>query len=160
MVVMVVVCVCVYVCVWCVCVCVCVCVWDTHLATVDRFEDLVSNLLLDLVHSVLVPLGRSLPRKRPHVEAVGLGRHDDEGDDSDVRVSLLEEVVEPRKCLDEQVAPLVSELVTTRGEDVQRLVQVKVKPLERVCVCVCVCRGEGGGGGRMRRRKRKRRRNK
>ena len=55
-----------------------------------------------------------------------LGGENDEGDDGDFTGTSLQVVVQPGQGLDEDVPPLVAELVAPGSEEEQSLVQVEV----------------------------------
>ena len=75
-----------------------------------------------------------MPFQRFIVETGVLGGENDESNDSDIASTLLHVVVQPRQSLDEDVASLVSELVSPRGEEQKSLVKVKVDVTMEVAV--------------------------
>ena len=68
------------------------------------------------------------------VKARVLGREDDERDHCHVAVAGLEVVIEPRQSLDENVTALVTELISSRCEEQQSFVKVKVEMTMKVSV--------------------------
>ena len=75
-----------------------------------------------------------MPFQRLIVETCVLGGENDESNDSDIAPTLLHVVVKPRQGFDEDVASLVSELVSPRGEKQKSLVKVKVDVTMEVAV--------------------------
>ena len=93
-----------------------------------------AQLAFDFLNRLLETFGYSMPFQRFIVETCVLGGENDESNDSDIASTLLHVVVQPRQGLDEDVASLVSELVSPRGEEQKSLVKVKVDVTMEVAV--------------------------
>ena len=104
------------------------------LSTGALFIHFPSQLAFDFLNRLLETFGYSMPFQRFIVETGVLGGENDESNDSYITPTLLHVVVQPRQGLDEDVASLVSELVSPRGEEQKSLVKVKVDVTMEVAV--------------------------
>lgn len=89
-------------------------------------EELLANVALNVSNGVVQALDHSLALQCLHSERGRLGRHDDESHDSHIGAGGLHAVVQTGQRLDEHVHTLIPVLVATSGEEVQRLVGIKV----------------------------------
>lgn len=91
----------------------------------------LANILLDLMHSIPQRLRHRMTPQRLHIEVVGLRWKDQERDNGHIGQQLFHPVIQSCQGLDEDISALVTELVSSCDEEVQRLVQVEVKvPVE------------------------------
>ena len=89
-------------------------------------KDALANALGDLLNALLESASDSLTLEGLDGVRVGRCGHNNEGNDGHLGAHLLETSVETRERLDEHVDTLVAELITTSGEQVDRVFKVKV----------------------------------
>jgi hypothetical protein len=94
-------------------------------------EEALSDAVLDLGDGVAELLSDGLTLERLNGVRVSRGGGDDERDDGLLRSRDLEAVVEAGEGLDEHVETFVAVLVTSSGEEVERVVEVEVVVLFR-----------------------------
>lgn len=79
-------------------------------------EDTFTNSLGDIIDGVSQLLYNSLTLQSLYSIGLSSGGHYNECNDRDIRVGLLEAMVETSQSFDEQVSALVSVLITTSNE--------------------------------------------
>ena len=85
------------------------------------------HVFLNDINCVLQTLCNGMPAQRFNIEAVGLGREDHEGHHGDVRARGLEQVVQTCQRFNEDVGPLVGELIPAGSEEIEGAVEVEVE---------------------------------
>jgi len=79
-------------------------------------EDTFTNSLGDIIDSVSQLLYNSLALQSLDSIRLSSGGHDNECDDGDVRIRLLEAVVEASQSFDKHVGTLISVLITSSNK--------------------------------------------
>ena len=83
-----------------------------NISAETRLVQSLSDIFLNVVNCILETLGDGVTTQRLHVKTVGLGRENEEGDDSHVTVGILQQVIQSGQRFYEHVRTLVGKLVS------------------------------------------------
>ena len=87
-----------------------------NISTETRLVQSLSDIFLNVVNCILETLGDGVTTQRLHVKTVGLGRENEEGDDSHVTVGILQKVIQSGQRFYEHVRTLVGKLISIKME--------------------------------------------
>lgn len=85
---------------------------DVPVVSRGLLKDTFTNLLGDIIDGVSQLLYNSLALQRLYSIRLSSGGHDNECDDGDIRVGLLEAMIEARQSFDKHVSTFISVLIT------------------------------------------------